>query len=196
MGTSIRKHAGAIGFVVLLAGLTATTWAAAQTTLDLDYHTQSVIASFVRTEPNGINEAGNPFSGAKFDFSGFITHPCYVIVNEEHQYCAEMFGITSDLRKLTQNGVLLNYLRERNLLPFVVQQQEAASSSVDNRAWEATPSAEQPVTLDTLYRNRMSQLWDVCNSLFAGPREARTCYQRNIRLVIRIDNPVTQSNVH
>lgn len=153
--------------------------------------------SFVLGAPNDLRDALNPLAGSHFDIVAYKAHPCYDIVGNEAQTCADQYGITESLRSMLENGRVSAHLRARGLL---------AAAPVPT-AITVTPSpvapeptvVEKPAVTDALYQRllveRGKRLWDACRGNAGSMRSANHCYARHMRLLTRFDVAI-EGNVH
>lgn len=203
----LRKHIGAIGFIAVVTAVTAAGFVgAADTTPVLDASTQMIVDSYVLPEANDITETGNVFSGARFNISSFVNHPCYVITGEEFALCSNTYGVTRDLKRIVDNGQLATYLQSKGLLATgAMTSSSSSASSVSSSSSSASvsssgssvsssssSSSENPFFSDIQKRAR--DLWALCSKEFPNGG-ARNCYQRNISLINRVGRNVTKENI-
>lgn len=189
----------------LLAGLLAVfgltvAFAGAQDTGTLP---KSVLP-FIRTEPNVVSEAGNPFSGAKFDIQSYMSHPCFQIVGSEAALCRDQYGITTPLQQYIQDGSLLGYLASRGLLVnnnvVNTMQQSTSSESTSASTQSFVPAADltwqqQVENFERERAQRNMMLWAICQMKNSDYSDAAFCFQRNIRLTRRFSAPMDPSSI-
>lgn len=177
-----------------------------------------VLSQFVLHNANDVTDAANPFAGAWFDMRSLYSHPCYEIVGIETQMCQDRFGITRELKSYVFSGELTQFIQSRNLfdrektivLPQPTPLQESQNTTIPtvqptNFAPYLAPTvqqkseeqirAEEAARYNAIRRDRSRILWEICGSKFKHQADVSGCYQRNIRLVRRM-NVAIEGNVN
>lgn len=201
----------------LLAGLTAlfgVTVAFTSAYAGEVVQSSSVLSQFILNNANDVTDSANPFAGAWFDMRSLYSHPCYEIVGIETQMCHDRFGIDRELKSYVMSGELTRFLQARNLfdrektivLPQPVQNTETINQNVQTdftrylgptvrEKNEEQIRAEEAARYNAIRADRSHILWEICSDKSDKQAEISACYQRNIRLVRRM-NVVIEGNVN
>ncbi len=172
----------------------------------------SIASSFVLSTSNGITSGA--FADAKFDIAGYMSHPCYQISGTEVESCNYNYGITEPLKTYIDNGMLLSWLGSNNLLAAATPTPvvEEAVTTVETSTVSTEPAATVTMTMEpdvttlnsaitteadfaTLRLARSNKLWNICIRNDASREMASSCYQQNIRLLMRLDTEINESTV-
>lgn len=173
----------------------------------------TVARPFVLMNGNGITEG--PFADAKFDIVGYMSHPCFDITGTEVQSCAYNYGISEPLRTSLENGTLLSWAESMNLLPRSEKTTTTAPATTTPATTGQSASMQPTITmtaapeettvmrheidtteeLNALHIARSNKLWNICLRNETTREAASLCYQRNIRLLMRLSIEISEDTV-
>jgi hypothetical protein len=210
--TSKHLQYSVMAGLVTVFGLTIGFAGAATSTLP------GAVQSFIMTSQNDV--ADGAFAGAKFDIAGLMSHPCYTITGTEVQSCQDEYGITEPLKTFLENGMILSYVTSRGLLPGQKVVAQPADTTVNVTVDTApTPTAVTEPTTSTVTMTlapgvttlnasvdteadfaalrlaRSNKLWNICLRKDATREMASSCYQDNVRLLMRLNIDINEDTV-
>lgn len=121
-----------------------------------------------------------------FDFPSYVNHECFVVTGSaEQERCSRLFGRYANLKWTMDTGLLSGMLLRHGIAMPAAQVENVANRAAQEirQHEEARIAKEEPIQRRQMERG--TTVWRACKARYGAGKEAASCYQRNVRVVLR-----------